>query len=249
MKIQDDERRIAAELHDSAGRNPDGSWLESRASGSEGGGRCAGVGERSERSRGSGSATPSRDTHSVVSAASHAVRRSRTVAPPAYVQGVADRSGMQIDLSVPRISEARRTWSLRFFGWCRNVSQTFSSTREKRNRATKWLAKTEPFTSKMRDEGKGIFAERLAEIGLPDQHQDGRNSRSRRFSGEMKIGISGSGTAISASIPIAINFLVAVRAASAAVHGRAQVAQTAASIRWARGECPQSAVCSSMPKA
>ena len=122
-----------------------------------------------------------------------------------YVQGVAERSRIAIDLNISedfgRLPAEMELAIFRVVQECltnihRHAESNTASIRVAREKAGVCI--------EVRDEGKGIPPERLAEIqsrgcgvGI-----GGIRERLRRFHGEMKIESNGSGTTVSATIPI-----------------------------------------------
>ena len=122
-----------------------------------------------------------------------------------YVQGVAERSGIAIDLNISEdFGRLPAEIELAIF---RVVQECLTNIHRHAASKTAYIRVTRKKASvciEVRDEGKGMSPQRLAEIqsrgcgvGI-----GGIRERLRRFHGEMKIESNGSGTTVSATIPI-----------------------------------------------
>ena len=122
-----------------------------------------------------------------------------------YVQGVAERSRIAIDLNISddfgRLPAEMELAIFRVVQECltnihRHAESNTACIRVARDKASVCI--------EVRDEGKGISRERLAEIQSRGSGVGigGIRERLRRFQGEMKIESNGSGTTVSATIPI-----------------------------------------------
>ena len=122
-----------------------------------------------------------------------------------YVQGVAERSGIAIHLNISEdFGRLPAEMELAIF---RVVQECLTNIHRHAESNTAWIRVAREKAGvciEVRDEGKGISRERLAEIqsrgcgvGI-----GGIRERLRRFHGEMKIESNGSGTTVSATIPI-----------------------------------------------
>lgn len=122
-----------------------------------------------------------------------------------YVQGVAERSGIAIHLNISEdFGRLPAEVELAIF---RVVQECLTNIHRHAESNTAWIQVAREKAGvciEVRDEGKGISRERLAEIqsrgcgvGI-----GGIRERLRRFHGEMKIESNGSGTTVSATIPI-----------------------------------------------
>jgi PAS domain S-box-containing protein len=122
-----------------------------------------------------------------------------------YVQGVAERSGMAIDLNISkdfgRLPAEMELAIFRIVQECLTNIHRHAASKTARIRVAR--ASTSVYIE-VRDEGKGISPERLAEIRSRGSGVGigGIRERLRRFHGEMKIESNSSGTTVSATIPI-----------------------------------------------
>jgi PAS domain S-box-containing protein len=122
-----------------------------------------------------------------------------------YVQGAVERSGIAIELNISenfgRLPPEMELAIFRVVQECltnihRHAESKTASIRVAREKAS--------IRIEVRDEGKGIAPQRLAEIQTQGSGVGigGIRERLRRFQGEMKIDSNGSGTVVSATIPI-----------------------------------------------
>ncbi len=129
-----------------------------------------------------------------------------------YVQGVAERSGMMIDFNISadfgRLPAEMELAIFRIVQECLTNIHRHAASKTARIRLARANASV---YIEVRDEGKGISAERLAEIRSRGSGVGigGIRERLRRFHGEMRIESDGSGTTVSATIPIPNEALLA----------------------------------------
>jgi PAS domain S-box-containing protein len=122
-----------------------------------------------------------------------------------YVQGVAERSGIAIDFKISEdFGRLPADLELTIF---RIVQECLTNIHRHAESKTACIRVTREKTYvgiEVRDEGKGIAPRRLAEIQTQGSGVGigGIRERLRRFGGQMKIESDGSGTAVSAIIPI-----------------------------------------------
>lgn len=122
-----------------------------------------------------------------------------------YVQGAAERSGIAIDLNVSE--EFGRLPSEMELAIFRIVQECLTNIHRHANSKTAYIRVVRERAGvciEVRDDGKGISPERLAEIrsGGCGVGIGGIRERLRRFHGEMKIESNSSGTTVSTIIPI-----------------------------------------------
>jgi signal transduction histidine kinase len=207
IKLQDEERRrIARELHDSAGQTLTVLGLS-----------LALLVQKAEMTAPQ-LAKEGKEIEEVVQQLHREIRTtSYLLHPPlldeagvksalsSYVQGVAERSGIAIDLNISedfgRLPADMELTIFRIVQECltnihRHAGSKTACIRVGREKASVCI--------EVRDEGKGISPERLAEIQTQGSGVGiaGIRERLRRFHGAMKIESTGSGTTVSASIPI-----------------------------------------------
>jgi PAS domain S-box-containing protein len=209
QQTQDDERRrIARELHDSAGQVITVLGLN-LASIAQGVGRNAKVGKAIEESR------------ELVHQLGNEIRTmSYLLHPPLldenglpgaiqwYIQGLAERSSLKCELIVPkdfgRLSEDMEVTIFRIVQECLTNIHRHSGSKT----ATISLSrKGESVSLEIRDEGKGIPEERLAKI---QGHRTGvgitgMRERVRYLNGTIEIQSNASGTKISVTLPAAVS--------------------------------------------
>jgi PAS domain S-box-containing protein len=122
-----------------------------------------------------------------------------------YVEGVAQRSGVTIDLRVSddlgRLPAEMELAIFRVVQECLTNIHRHAESRTARIQVTR---EEDHVCIEIRDEGKGISPERLAEIQSRGSGVGiaGIRERLRQFNGEMKIESSGSGTTVIAIVPI-----------------------------------------------
>lgn len=122
-----------------------------------------------------------------------------------YVQGVMERSGIVIQLNVSedfgRLPAEMELAIFRVVQECLTNIHRHAESKSARIRITREKGSV---LIDVRDEGKGISPQRLAEIQTHGSGVGigGIRERLRRFGGEMKIESNGSGTVVSATIPI-----------------------------------------------
>ena len=121
-----------------------------------------------------------------------------------YVQGVGQRSGMAIDLSIPedfgRLPAEMELAIFRVVQECLTNIHRHAESKTARIRVAREKARV---CIEVRDEGKGISPERLAEIQSRGSGVGigGIRERLRQFHGEIEIESNASGTTVSATIP------------------------------------------------
>ena len=122
-----------------------------------------------------------------------------------YVQGIAERSGIAIDLKISadfgRLPADIELTIFRIVQECLTNIHRHAESKTARIRIRREKSRVH---IEVRDTGKGISPQRLAEIRTQGCGVgiSGIRERLRRFRGEMKIESEGSGTTISATIPI-----------------------------------------------
>jgi len=207
MKIQDEERRrIARELHDSAGQTLTVLGMS-----------LAQLVQRAE------SIAPelAKDGREIEGVAQQLSREIRTTSyllhPPLldelglasalnwYVEGLAQRSGIAIKLDIA--DNVRRLPSDMELAIFRLVQECLTNIHRHSGSKTaeiRMFVKAENLHVEVTDQGKGIPPERLAEIrtGGSGVGIKGMQERLRQFGGQMNIGSNGSGTSVVASIPV-----------------------------------------------
>ena len=214
LKVQDDERRrIAREFHDSAGQTLTVLGLS-----------LAQLVQKAEMISPE-LAKEGKEIEDVVQQLHREIRTtSYLLHPPLldeggispalgwYVQGVAERSGIAIDLNISenfgRLPAEMELAIFRIVQECltnihRHAASNTACIRIAREKARVCI--------EVRDEGKGISPERLVEINSRGCGVGigGIRERLRRFHGEMRIESHGSGTTVSATIPIPNEALLA----------------------------------------
>ena len=122
-----------------------------------------------------------------------------------YVQGIAERSGLEIDVDIAedfgRLPAEMELAIFRVVQECLTNIHRHAKSKAARIRVAREKGQVR---IEVRDDGQGISAERLAEIQTQGAGVGiaGMRERLRRFRGELKIESSGSGTTVSATIPI-----------------------------------------------
>ncbi len=122
-----------------------------------------------------------------------------------YVQGVAERSAVAIDLNIPEdFGRLPADMELAIFRIVQECLTNIHRHAESKTACIRVARESASVRIEVRDEGKGISPERLAEIGSHGAGVGigGIRERLRRFNGQMKIESNGSGTTVSATIPI-----------------------------------------------
>jgi PAS domain S-box-containing protein len=208
MKIQDEERRrIARELHDSAGQTLTVLGME-----------LAQLVQRAE-TEALGLAKAGREIEQMVQQLHREIRTtSYLLHPPLldeaglssalewYVQGVAERSGLEIKLSVSgdlgRLPSEMELAIFRVVQECLTNIHRHADSRIARIRIAP--GHDESICIEVQDEGKGISAERLAEIQSRGSGVGigGIRERLRQFSGTLRIESDQSGTRVFARLPL-----------------------------------------------
>ena len=207
MKIQDEERRrIARELHDSAGQTLAvlGMSLAQLV-------RKAEVMAPELAKEGKEIEEVVQQLHREIRTTSyllHPPLLDETGLPSAlnwYVQGVGQRSGMAIDLSIPedfgRLPAEMELAIFRIVQECLTNIHRHAESKTARIRLVREKARV---CIEVQDEGKGISPERLTEIQSRGSGVGigGIRERLRQFQGQLEIASNASGTTVSAAIPI-----------------------------------------------
>jgi len=122
-----------------------------------------------------------------------------------YLQGVMERSGIAIELDIPedfgRLPAEMELAIFRVVQECLTNIHRHAESKTARIRISREKARVR---IEVRDEGKGMSPQRLAEIQMQGSGVGigGIRERLRRFHGELKIESNGSGTTVSAVIPL-----------------------------------------------
>ena len=122
-----------------------------------------------------------------------------------YVPGVAERSGMKIDLTISDdFGRLTADMELAIFRVVQECLTNIHRHAESKTARIRIARENGSICIKVRDEGKGISPERLAEIKSRGSGVGiaGIRERLRQFGGTMKIESDGCGTTVSANIPI-----------------------------------------------
>lgn len=207
MKIQDEERRhIARELHDSAGQTLTVLSLS-----------LAQLVQRAEVI----APELAKDGKSIEEVVQQLHREIRTTSyllhPPLldeaglssalnwYVQGIVERSGMSIDLSMPDdLGRFPADMELAIFRVVQECLTNIHRHAESKTASIRVARKNESVCIEVQDHGRGIAPERLAEIQSRGSGVGigGIRERLRQYHGEVKIESDASGTRVFASVPI-----------------------------------------------
>ena len=207
MKIQDEERRrIARELHDSAGQTLTVLGMS-----------LAQLVQRAE------SIAPelAKDGKEIEGIAQQLSREIRTTSyllhPPLldelglasalnwYVEGLAQRSGIAIKLEIAdNVGRLPSDVELAIFRFVQECLTNIHRHSGSKTADIRMFVKAESLHVEVTDQGKGIPLERLAEIrsGGSGVGIRGMQERLRQFGGEMSIESTGSGTSVTAVLPI-----------------------------------------------
>ncbi len=207
MKIQDEERRkIARELHDSAGQTLTALDLS--------------LAQLLDRAQvvAPELAKQGKEIEAIVQQLFREIRTtSYLLHPPLldeaglssalnwYVQGVAERSGIQINLSVSDdVGRLPAEMELAVFRMVQECLTNIHRHAESRTASIRLARRQDGLWIEVRDEGKGISGDRLAEIQSRGSGVGigGIRERLRQFGGEMRIESNSSGTTVFASIPL-----------------------------------------------
>ena len=122
-----------------------------------------------------------------------------------YVQGLAERSGLEIDLQIPqdfgRLSSEMELVIFRLVQECLTNIHRHSDSKSALIRLER---KEDTVHVKVEDQGRGMSPERLAEIqsGGTGVGISGMRERVRHFSGDLVIESNGSGTKVYATLPL-----------------------------------------------
>jgi two-component system, NarL family, sensor kinase len=207
MKIQDEERRkIARELHDSAGQTLTALDLS--------------LAQLLDRARvvAPELAKQGKEIEVMVQQLFREIRTtSYLLHPPLldeaglssalnwYVQGVGERSGIRISLSISDdVGRLPAEMELAIFRMVQECLTNIHRHAESKTALIRLIRQGESLWIEVRDEGKGIPGQRLAEIQSRGSGVGigGIRERLRQFHGEMKIESNSSGTTVIASIPL-----------------------------------------------
>jgi two-component system, NarL family, sensor kinase len=126
-----------------------------------------------------------------------------------YVQGVSQRSGIEIQLDVAEgFGRLPRDLELAIFRLVQESLTNIHRHSESKTAAIRLARKDETVSVEIQDEGKGIATERLEKIleGGSGVGISGMRERLRQFGGELQIESGKSGTRVSVSIPVVNTF-------------------------------------------
>lgn len=206
--MQDEERRhIARELHDSAGQTLTVLGMSLAQLSQDVGGAAPEIGKKVE-----GAEELVQQLHREIRTTSYLLHpplldeSGLSSALGAYVQGLSERSELKVNLEIAenfgRLPSEMELAIFRFVQEClTNVHRHSGST-------AAWIRislERERIQVEVKDEGKGIAPERLAEIAAGGSGVGirGMQERMRQLGGTVKIQSSHTGTRVFASIPIA----------------------------------------------
>jgi PAS domain S-box-containing protein len=209
LQVQDEERRrIARELHDSAGQILAALGMN-----------LARVAEHAKAGD-SRLAEATDDSQQLVQQLSQEIRTmSYLLHPPLldetglseavrwYIHGLTERNGLDIDLSVaPDFGRLSREMELVMFRLVQECLTNIHRHSGSKHAAIRMGREGESVFLQVQDDGKGISRERLAEIKAKGSGVGitGMRERVRQFGGRMEIESNGSGTTISFTLPLAI---------------------------------------------
>jgi signal transduction histidine kinase len=122
-----------------------------------------------------------------------------------YVQGIAERSGIAIDLTISEdLGRLPAEMELAIFRMVQECLTNIHRHAESKIAHIRVVRDDACISIEVRDEGKGISPERLAEIQSRGSGVGigGIRERLRQFHGEMKIESNGSGTRVVARVPM-----------------------------------------------
>jgi PAS domain S-box-containing protein len=211
LQIQDEERRrVARDLHDSAGQMVTALDLE--------------LGSLTEEIR-RDAPQLSKKVESFQTLVQQLHREIRTTSyllhPPLldeaglnsalswYVQGVSQRSGIEIQLDVAEgFGRLPRDLELAIFRLVQESLTNIHRHSESKTAAIRLARRDETVSVEIQDEGKGIATERLEKIleGGSGVGISGMRERLRQFGGELQIESGKSGTRVSVTIPVVNTF-------------------------------------------
>jgi two-component system, NarL family, sensor kinase len=208
LHVQDEERRhIARELHDSAGQTL--AVLSMNLS----------MLANDVKERAPDVARSAEETNEMVQQLSKDIRTmSYLLHPPLldenglpaalswYIGGLADRSGLDISFTISEeFGRLPREMELAIFRLVQECLTNIHRHSESKSATIQILREAERVLIEVRDQGKGIPKERLAEIQTKGSGVGirGMRERLRQFQGEVIIDSPGTGTIVIATIPIA----------------------------------------------
>ncbi len=207
MKIQDEERRhIARELHDSAGQTLTVLGMSLAQLAQKTGRRAPEIATDVEKIQ-----ETVQQLHREIRTASYLLH------PPLldenglysainwYVDGLRERSDLDIRLEIPKdFGRLPRDMELVFFRLVQECLTNVHRHSDSKTASIRMARESSQITLDIRDEGKGISPERLAEIrsGRSGVGIRGMQERLRQFEGTMNIESGSSGTRIFVTIPI-----------------------------------------------
>ena len=121
-----------------------------------------------------------------------------------YIEGFAERSKIAVDLDLPedfgRLPRDTETAVFRFVQECLTNVHRHSESPVAHVRLTKSAGQVEV---EVRDQGKGLPAEKISDSGSPGVGLRGMKERLAQLGGTLEINSNGNGTAIVAKIPVA----------------------------------------------
>ena len=211
MKIQDEERRhIARELHDSAGQTLTVLGMSLAQLAQKSGRRAPEIAKNIEAIQ-----ETVQQLHREIRTTSYLLH------PPLldenglysainwYVDGLRERSNLAIQLDIPEnFGRLPRDMELVIFRLVQECLTNVHRHADSKSASIQMARQANQITLEIRDNGKGISPERLAEIqsGRTGLGIRGMRERLRQFDGTMNIESGGSGTRIFVSIPIPKSF-------------------------------------------
>jgi signal transduction histidine kinase len=122
-----------------------------------------------------------------------------------YVQGLQERSGLEVNLDISKeFGRVPREMELVIFRLMQECLTNIHRHSESKTASIRIARDSKQITLDIRDQGKGMSAERLTEIqsGRSGVGVRGMLERLRQFEGALKIDSAGSGTCVFATIPV-----------------------------------------------